>query len=216
MKKTTTPSGKEQFYIQYLDALAECEYIVNTNSHATILITAGGTKSLNGKVHVRLVGVGAQATILGAFINADNVEIKLETLQHHEARSTSSNLLVKSILTHGSKFSYNGAIRVEKAGQQTDAYQRNENLLLSSEAHAQSKPSLEILADDVRCTHGATIGTVDQDQLMYLQCRGIPISLGKRLIVEGFLETVLSKAADHKDLGKVKEDLWETLSKQQL
>lgn len=216
MKQTTIPTESDQFFVQELGDTAECEYVVEERSHATILVTAVGNKSVSGQVQVRLAGFGAQATILGAFVNAKDVEIKLSTLQLHEAPSTTSNLLVKSILNQGSKFSYNGAIRVEYAGQKTDAYQRNENLLLSGSAHAQSKPSLEILADDVRCTHGATIGTVDQEQLMYLQSRGIPVKLGKQLIVEGFLDTVLSKVAETEAAEKVKEVLWQTLSKQQL
>jgi len=216
MKQKVIKGNSTQFFVQELSQVAETEYVVEADSKATILVTAKGTTSVDGRVHVRLVGERAEAAILGAFVNAKDTSITLETLQQHEAVSTTSNLLVKSVLTQGSRFFYNGAIRVEGSGQKTDAYQRNENLLLSGDAHAESKPSLEILADDVRCTHGATIGTLDDEQLWYLQSRGIPYTTGKCLIVEGFLDTVLSRVVDVKTSETVKNFLWQTLSEQQL
>jgi Fe-S cluster assembly protein SufD len=216
MKQQVVKTNTTEFFLQELSQVAEAEYVVKGDGKVMVLVTAHGTTSVNGRVHVRLVGERAEASILGAFVSAKDVAINLETLQQHEAESTTSNLLVKSILTQGSRFIYNGAIRVEESGQKTDAYQRNENLLLSQDAYAESKPSLEILADDVRCTHGATIGTLDDEQLWYLQSRGISWPIGKRLIVEGFLDTVLSQAVDQKTSEAVKNFLWQTLSEQQL
>ena len=132
-------------------------------------------------------------------------------MQHHEAQGTTRNLLVKTVLDGESSFSYDGAIRVEKEGQKTDAYQRNENLLLSNSVFAKSKPALEILADDVRCTHGATIGSIDAEQLFYLQTRGILEKEGRSLIVEGFLESLLSKITDTAKSEELRRALWETL-----
>lgn len=214
MKSLKVAQNESQVFLQNLDEVTECEYIVNSGSVLTVVVFSHGQTSVEGKTHVRLVGNNSEAFIYGVFVNAKNNAIKLHTLQHHEAEGTVSNLLVKSVLTEQSVFSYDGAIRVEKTGQKTDAYQRNENLLLSEEAFAQSKPSLEILADDVRCTHGATIGSVDAEQLFFLATRGISPSMGKYLIVEGFLESVLEKITDTSKADIVRKALWQNLSKQ--
>lgn len=202
---------KPQIILQNLDETAEGEYLVKKDSSLTVVVYASGKKSVEGKTHVRLVGDNSEAFIYGVFVNSQDHAIKLHTLQQHEAEGTTSNLLVKSVLLGASSFSYDGAIRVEKGGQKTDAYQRNENLLLSDAAFAQSKPSLEILADDVRCTHGATLGSVDAEQLFYLATRGIAPHQAKYLIVEGFLESVLAKVADTEKVDTIKKILWPSL-----
>lgn len=202
MKSTVT--------LQNLDEVPECTYRVRANESRTVVVFSTGSKSIDGTVHVHLTGNNAQAYIYGVFVISGNNIVKLHTLQSHEAFGTMSNLLVKSVVMDQAVFSYDGAIRVEKQGQKTDAYQRNENLVLSQKAHARSKPSLEILADDVRCTHGATIGTIDTEQLFYLASRGVSYEIGKQLIVEGFLNGVLSKISDTMKAKTV----WQSLSKQ--
>ena len=117
----------------------------------------------------------------------------LHTMQVHEAPDTTSDLLVKTVLRDHAKCLYDGGIRVEKAAQKTDAYQRNENLLLSEHAYAESKPSLEILANDVRCTHGATAGPIDEEELWYLATRGITKDKGEGLIALGFIASALMR-----------------------
>ena len=107
---------------------------------------------------------------------------------------------------------YDGGIRVEKEAQKTDAYQRNENLLLSEGAHAQSKPSLEILANDVRCTHGATVGKIPEDQLWYLATRGIGKKRGQGLIVSGFLGSALVSIDDTSVVESIKERIASSLA----
>lgn len=161
-----------------------------------ILLLITGRKKQDITVRVRLTKEGTRATIIG-LVKGDNGEtITLRTLQYHESRETTSNLLVKSLLKDTASFIYDGAIRVERDAQKTDAYQRNENLLLSDRAHAESKPKLEILANDVRCTHGATIGSVREDELWYLATRGIQKKEATNLIARGFLESVVTKITD--------------------
>jgi Fe-S cluster assembly scaffold protein SufB len=201
---------------------SDATYLVDENVHATILIVLHpGEQS----VVVRLIGQGAQAQIIGVGLLTGNNQTRLHTLQHHEASDTTSNLLVKAVLSDTASFVYDGSILVDKKAQKTNAYQRNENLLLSDHAHAQSKPTLEILANDVRCTHGATIGTVDREQIFYLKTRGINESAAKRLLVQGFLEAPLITLSDTIQKNRVnpdskrviigiKEELWQTLSKQ--
>jgi Fe-S cluster assembly protein SufD len=104
-----------------------------------------------------------------------------------------SDLLYKAALKGKSRMIYTGLIRIAKGANQTDAFQANHNLLLSQEAKAETIPMLEILADDVRCKHGATIGPVDEEQLFYLMSRAVPRELAERLLVMGFVEPVIGE-----------------------
>jgi Fe-S cluster assembly protein SufD len=117
----------------------------------------------------------------------------LHTLQKHLTDHTTSDLLIKGCLKDRARSIYQGLIQVAEGAQRTDAYQANRNLLLSDTARADSIPGLEILANDVRCTHGATIGTVDEEQMYYLMSRGLPGNEAQRLIVEGFFTPVLDR-----------------------
>ncbi len=172
------------------------EFKVRKNEHTTIVLLGTPTGERHVRVTIRLMGKGGEAQIIGIFVPKKSSSFTLSTLQQHEAPETTSNLLVKSVLEGDAKFFYDGGIRVEKQAQITDAYQRNENLLLSRGASAESKPSLEILANDVRCTHGATTGTIPKDQLWYLKTRGISQKEGEQLLIQGFLESALFRVSD--------------------
>ncbi|MBI5619949.1 SufD family Fe-S cluster assembly protein [Candidatus Gottesmanbacteria bacterium] len=172
------------------------QYIVGEGGNLTLLLLALGRVKSSVEATVRLAGKGASATIVGIILGKNNASLAIHTLQQHEVPETTSNLLVKTVLADGATCVYDGGIRVEKRAQKTDAYQRNENLLLSADAHAESKPRLEILADDVRCTHGATVGHIPEDQLWYLATRGIPSGKGQDLIVSGFLKSALDIVTD--------------------
>jgi Fe-S cluster assembly protein SufD len=178
------------------DGVSMHEYTVKKNASLTLVVTAIASKMIDTTVVVRLMGTGAQATIIGIVAAADGADIKINTLQKHEAPETTSNLLVKSVLAADARCMVEGGIRVEKKAQKTDAYQRNENLLLSSDAYAESKPSLEILANDVRCTHGATVGPISEEEVWYLGTRGIDRVEAQRLIVEGFFAQALERVSD--------------------
>lgn len=162
-------------------------YTLQKNEKKTIIIDK------SGEYVIELVGENAEATILGAFIGKKDEEFTIHTIQHHKAPNTKSDLLIKAVLGGRSKLTYDGLIKIEKNAQKSNAYQRNENLLLSDQAHVESKPELEILANDVRCTHGATMGMVDEEEIFYLMARGIPRSKSEQLIVEGFLQGVYDK-----------------------
>ena len=115
------------------------------------------------------------------------------TRQDHVAPHTRSDLLYKAGLKDRSRIVWKGMIRVEKDAQRTDAYQKNDNLVLSDAARADSIPGLEIEANDVRCTHGATAGRVDEEMIFYCQARGVPRETAVRLIVEGFFANVYDR-----------------------
>ncbi len=142
---------------------------------------------------VALVGRGAEAQVNGVMFTEGRQHLVYNTLQHHEAPACRSDLLYKGALQDRSRLVWRGMIKVDKAAQKTDGYQRNDNLMLSAEARADSIPGLEIEADDVRCTHGATSGRVDAEQIFYAQARGLSADEAARLVVAGFFQQVFDR-----------------------
>lgn len=174
----------------------EKDFYVGKDTLVTYVVPISSESVQTIRLHVHLVERGAQANILGVVMGKASAQTTLLTLQHHGAPETTSNLLVKTVLSDEAQFHYHGIIRVDEGAQKTDAYQRNENMLLSKGTHAETKPGLEILANDVRCTHGATIGSIPKDQLWYLASRGIGKARAKKLITQGFLSQVTDKIQD--------------------
>ncbi len=156
---------------------------------------AGGFGSAKGKVRIQndLAGQGATSRVTGAYFADGRQHLDYDTYQRHIAPSTTSDFAFKGALRDTATAVWRGMIRVEEGAQKTNAYQENRNLLLSQEAHANSIPGLEILANDVRCTHGATLGQVDREQLFYLMARGLSRAEAERLIVRGFFQDVLDR-----------------------
>jgi Fe-S cluster assembly protein SufD len=144
----------------------------------------------------RLIGEGSRSDLLAVAVAKHQQEFDARTLQDHVSPRTASDLLYKNALDDRARTTFGGLIRVEPHAHFTDAYQKVRNLLLSDDAEANSMPGLEILADNVRCTHGATSGQIDEDELFYLRTRGIPVPVAQRLIVTGFLDEVVQRL-DH-------------------
>ena len=158
---------------------------------------AGGFGSAKGKIRIQndLAGPGATSRVTGAYFADGTQHLDYDTFQEHMAPSTTSDFAFKGALRDTARTVWRGMIRVEEGAQKTNAYQENRNLLLSKTAHADSIPGLEILANDVRCTHGATLGQVDREQLFYLMARGLSRAEAERLIVRGFFQDVLDRVA---------------------
>jgi Fe-S cluster assembly protein SufD len=156
---------------------------------------AGGFGSAKGKVRIQndLAGSGATSRVTGAYFADGTQHLDYDTFQEHIAPSTTSDFAFKGALRDTARAVWRGMIRVEEGAQKTNAYQENRNLLLSKTATANSIPGLEILANDVRCTHGATLSQVDREQLFYLMARGLPRAEAERLIVRGFFQDVLDR-----------------------
>jgi Fe-S cluster assembly protein SufD len=162
---------------------------------ASIQWTVGGLGSRLAKVNqeVALAGEGASAQVNGVMFTTGRQHLAYYTRQDHIAPHTTSDLLYKGGLKDRSRIVWKGMIRVEKDAQRTDAYQKNDNLVLSATARADSIPGLEIEANDVRCTHGATAGRVDEEMIFYSQARAISRETAIRLIVEGFFANVYDR-----------------------
>jgi Fe-S cluster assembly protein SufD len=146
----------------------------------------------------RMIDRGARSDMLAISVARDTQEFDQRTLQDHLKPDTTSDLLYKNVLSDQARTIFSGLIKVERGAHRTDAYQKVRNLLLSDDAEANSMPGLEILADDVRCTHGATSGQVEPEELFYLKSRGIDDNAAKRLIARGFLNEVVDRLPDEK------------------
>ncbi len=152
-----------------------------------------GSKKSKTWISNDLTGAGATSRVTGVYAADGTQHLDFDTYQEHAAPHTNSDFLFRGALRDEATTVWRGMIRVEPEAQGTDAYQENRNLLLSRRAHANSIPGLEILANDVRCSHGATVGQVDREQLFYLMSRGLPASEAERLIVGGFFAEALDR-----------------------
>ncbi|HWT22856.1 MAG TPA: Fe-S cluster assembly protein SufD [Solirubrobacteraceae bacterium] len=164
-----------------------------------------GFGSGRGKVRTEtlLAGEGADAKVTGAYAPHGRQHIDFDTTQEHGAPNTTSDLAFRGILADRASAVWRGMIKVDPGAQQTDAFQECRNLLLSKRAHADAIPGLEILANDVRCTHAAAVAQIDREQLFYLRSRGLDEASSTRLVIEGFMAELVERFEE----GPVREAL---------
>jgi Fe-S cluster assembly protein SufD len=157
-----------------------------------VVVGFGGA---NGRVRTEtlLAGDGAQGKVTGAYAPHGRQHVDFDTTQEHGAPNTTSDLAFRGILADRSQAVWRGMIKVDPGAQQTDAFQECRNLLLSKRAHADAIPGLEILANDVRCTHAAAIAQIDKEQLFYLRARGLVEPVATRMVIEGFMQELVER-----------------------
>ncbi|MFV0338878.1 MAG: SufB/SufD family protein [Chthoniobacterales bacterium] len=163
------------------------------DARCTSLNTHFGAHLLRAENHSYMMGEGAHSVMLSMSPLTGVREVDQRTLQEHEAPNATSDLLYHNALSDKSRSTFSGLLKVAEGAHKTDAYQKVRNLLLSDEAEANSMPGLEILADDVRCSHGATSAELNADELFYMQARGIPSEQACRLILFGFFNEMLER-----------------------
>ncbi len=147
----------------------------------------------SGKLTFEIAASGVELYIYGLFTGKKADQFHIETIQHHTAPGSLSDLLIKGVFEDESKFIYQGLIRLEKSAQQSHAYQKNQNLILNPGVFVDSRPFLEILANDVFCTHGSTTGKLNKDEVLYARTRGIKEQDARDLLVKGFIDEVYNK-----------------------
>lgn len=179
--------GRGAFYQSEQRTLAQRDSTLDT-----LNVNLGASVS-RVDLNARLLGPGANSDMLGLYFGDADQHFDHNTSQDHVAPHAHSDLLYKGALDDSSRAVFRGIIRVEPGAQHTDAYQTNRNMLLSEQARADSLPNLEIEADDVKCSHGATVGQLDEESLFYLMSRGLERERAERLVVLGFLGEVLSR-----------------------
>ena len=151
-----------------------------------------GAKQVKSVIETVMVARGGNSDIKGLVLGHGSEHVAYNTIQQHASSDTTSNINFRVALKDSAASIYQGIVKVDKVAQRTNAFQSNKNLLLGAEARADSIPKLEILADDVKCSHGATVGPVDKEQLFYLNSRGLTLKEAEELIVIGFFAEVLN------------------------
>jgi Fe-S cluster assembly protein SufD len=164
---------------------------IGANAQFNSLTIATGGSTIRSDILTELKGPGAEAKTLGIVLGSNNEHYDFNTIIDHQVPHTTSDINFRVALKDSSSSIYQGTIKVDKQAQGTVSYQSNKNLLLSDKAHAASIPKLEILANDVKCSHGATLAAVDKDQVFYLNSRGLDTTQAEQLIVSGFLNQVV-------------------------
>lgn len=152
--------------------------------------------NISGKLNFEIEAEGTNVYIYGLFTGKDADQYHIETIQHHKVGNSFSDLLIKGVFEDKAKLIYQGLIRIEKGAQQSHAYQKNQNLVLSKDAFVDSRPFLEILANDVFCTHGSTTGKLNKEQIFYAKSRGLTQKEAEKLLVEGFISELYSKVQE--------------------
>lgn len=172
--------------------------IINLSRDATLLLAEVGLGGKLGRLHldVNFIGNGSNAKIYGAYFGEGDQVLDYRYFMNHIGMHTRSDMFLKGAVEDNALSVFTGMIRIEESGQKTTAFQTNRNLILSSGASAQSVPNLEILANDVMCGHGSTVGPLDQDQRYYLMSRGLTPESADRLQVRGFFEEVVRQIPD--------------------
>lgn len=179
--------------------------LLQKNAHLEWIYGSFGSGVSKNFIDADLIGKNATANINGLYLSDESQHFDLDTQQNHLETGTSSNLKFKGVLFDESYAVWQGMVYVSPKAIQTDGYQSNDNLILSGKAHARSIPGLEILADDVKCSHGATISRINDDELFYLQSRGINTSEAEKLIVKGFFSELTSQIENQKIRNKVEK-----------
>ena len=199
-------------HVTYVQVQRWNRYVWNFASHRAMVArdahlcwvsaTFGGRLNKLNQAVV-LEGAGCTAQMLGLAFTDARQHLDVSTAQEHVSPHTSSDLLYRTVLKDRAQTAWGGNIYVYPEANYTDAYQKNDNLLLSERAHADTLPGLEIQAHEVRCTHGATAGKIDADQVFYLMSRGVSYAQAEKLIVDGFFEPVMERIP----LESVREEL---------
>jgi Fe-S cluster assembly protein SufD len=194
------PGQASQLHYLHLQNLADTAWNFSTqrmrlqrDSLLRYFVGSWGSRLTKAWINMDLNGQGASGELLGLYFPAGRQHLDHHTNQLHKAPNTTSDLLFKGALKDRARSVYQGYIKVYPGAQKTNGYQANRNLMLSKQARADSIPGLEIEADDVRCTHGATTGQIPEEYVFYLMARGIGRANAERMIVQGFFEEVLNR-----------------------
>ncbi len=163
-KKYIVAEGKTDKFVFFIDYSFDLNVVLKKHSSTEIIILA---------------------------MPKSHTDIVIRTYQTHECPHTKSNLLVRSVIPEGSTVTFEGTIRIEKNAKLSDAYQKNETMLLGETSRIHTSPILEILNNDVKCTHGATVKPISETELLYLRSRGIPRPQARKMIVRGFIDGII-------------------------
>lgn len=181
------------------DASLPESIVVERDAKVEVVVLAMPGVSCDLKMDVRLAGEGAEANVFGAYVCGDQETVRIAVDMHHDLPHCNSRQLFKGIAGGTSRVDFYGKIIVAQDAQRTEAYQENHNILLSDGAKVDTKPQLEIYADDVKCSHGATIGRLNEEEQFYMRSRGITLEDAKVLQMISFIAPVLENIPEESD-----------------
>ena len=177
---------------KYIDPfVTPANYVVQAGEKLELeyVVLPGESRSID--VSVDLVGPGAEVSIKGLYLSGADEDVSIRTLVHHRAPGCISRQIINGIAGGTAHFRFDGSIVVAPGADGTEAYQENHNIVLTEDSKAETKPQLEIYADDVKCSHGATVGRLGDDELFYMRSRGIPEKEARTLQMLSFLSPVI-------------------------
>ena len=177
--------------------------VVERDAKYEIVVLVMPGVSCDMKLDVRLAGEGAEANVYGAYVCGGTEKVVISVDMHHDVPHCNSRQLFKGIAGGDSKVDFYGKIIVAQDAQRTEAYQENHNILLSDGAKVDTKPQLEIYADDVKCSHGATIGRLNEEEQFYMRSRGITLEDAKVLQMISFIAPVLENIPDESERDRI-------------
>ena len=181
------------------DASLPESIVVERDAKVEVVVLAMPGVSCDLKMDVRLAGEGAEANVFGAYVCGGQETVRIAVDMHHDLPHCNSRQLFKGIAGGTSRVDFYGKIIVAQDAQRTEAYQENHNILLSDGAKVDTKPQLEIYADDVKCSHGATIGRLNEEEQFYMRSRGITLEDAKVLQMISFIAPVLENIPEESD-----------------
>ena len=202
MKELIVSAGESLHEVYINAADIPGRIVVERDAKVDVVIALMAGVSCDWKIDVELAGEGAEANLYGAYVCGSDEKVKMAVDMHHKVPHCNSRQLFKGIAGGESRVDFYGKIIVAQDAQRTEAYQENHNLLLSDKAKVDTKPQLEIYADDVKCSHGATIGRLNEEEQFYMRSRGITLEDAKVLQMISFIAPVLEQIpeADREDI----------------
>ena len=189
--------ANESFYSLYHDKVPK-QFILERGARADIVIILLPGMSADINIDILLEGEGAEANIYGAYLCGEDERVNITLNMHHKVAHCNSKQLFKGVVGGKAKVDFFGKIIVYKDAQQTEAYQENHSILLNDNAKVNTKPQLEIYADDVKCTHGATIGKLNEEEQFYMRSRGISLKEARILQIISFVSPVFEQIQNEK------------------
>lgn len=178
----------------------EFHITLEQNAKLDIFVMIVQALQLQCKIYMYMQGLRAIADIKGVYVLSDKQQIDIKTYQYHCVADTKSSLVMKGMLQDASRMNYQGLIKIDKSAKRTYASQQNQNIVLSKDAKVVSVPSIEVLQHDVQCFHGSAIGKFDQQQLWYLQSKGLSYKAAYQLLVQSFFQEVLDGVENNQDV----------------
>ena len=204
---SSTQSSPQDLTVSEYNCEVPAKIVVERDGRVDVVVLIMPGVSEDLKIDVELVGEGAQANIYGAYVCGGEEKVKISVDMHHDMPHCNSRQLFKGIAGGNSRVDFYGKIIVAPDAQRTEAYQENHNILLSDDARVDTRPQLEIYADDVKCSHGATIGRLNEEEQFYMRSRGITLEEAKVLQMISFLAPVLENIQDNSERERLTEQL---------